>query len=195
MTWHLLKDSQQTQLHVFRRVSLELIPSLRSLNEAKTMVSIGYIHAIQYSNRILWHQEAHWGHLLIFLLFYGMDSEINLTVRLGATNLLREAFGVESGSGYGWSPSPSIETTALCWPRGHSQCWAVGDYHGWSFPTKTPTQVILNEHMWMELADEMWVWASSKAGSITSSPQCPQGWVTSQELCLFLPPYMGIHAR
>lgn len=53
MTWHLLKDSQQTQLHVFRRVSLELIPSLRSLNEAKTMVSIGYIHAIQYSNRIL----------------------------------------------------------------------------------------------------------------------------------------------
>lgn len=79
MTWHLLKDSQQTQLHVFRRVSLELIPSLRSFNEAKTMVSIGYIHAIEYSKRILWHQEAHWGHLLIFLLFYGMDSKINLT--------------------------------------------------------------------------------------------------------------------
>lgn len=52
MTWYLLKDSQQTQLHIFQRVSLELIHSLHSFNEAITMASICYIHAIQISNKI-----------------------------------------------------------------------------------------------------------------------------------------------
>lgn len=52
MTWYLLKDNQLTQLHVFQRVSLEPIHSLRNFNEAITTVSICYIHAIRISIRI-----------------------------------------------------------------------------------------------------------------------------------------------